>query len=74
MCDDRLFVCVQDRLGMPDSIEDFELDMLELAVEYDKDPDASRLSCQIVLSEELEGLTVRIPSRHVNYMDHIPFE
>lgn len=59
---------------MPDSIEDFELDMLELAVEYDKDPDASRLSCQIVLSEELEGLTVRIPSRHVNYMDHIPFE
>jgi ferredoxin len=59
---------------MPDSVEDFELDMLELAKEYDQDPDASRLSCQVVLTEELEGLTVKLPSSHTNYMDHLPFE
>ena len=78
---DRLLVrlgsgsrAAQDLLGMPDSIEEFELDMLELAKEYDKDPDASRLSCQIILSEELEGITVHLPSGHINYMDPIPFE
>eukprot|EP00039_Didymoeca_costata_P006056 m.87178 g.87178 ORF g.87178 m.87178 type:complete len:189 (-) comp13094_c0_seq1:1147-1713(-) len=62
------------RLKMPDSIEEFELDMLELAPDYEKDPDGSRLSCQIVLSEELEGVIVQLPSRTTNYMDHIPFE
>ena len=55
-------------------LEDFELDMLELAAEYDSDPDASRLSCQILLSPELDGLTVRLPGRTTNYMDHIPLD
>lgn len=57
---------------MPDSIEEFELDMLELAARYEEDPDASRLGCQIQLTTELEGLTVRLPDRTINYMDHIP--
>lgn len=59
---------------MPDGVDDFEVDMLELAREYDKDPDGSRLSCQIILSEALEGLTVKLPGSTTNYMDHVPFD
>lgn len=64
----------RERLGMPTSVEDFELDMLELAANYDDDPDASRLGCQIQLTTDLEGLTVRLPGRTINYMDHIPYD
>lgn len=38
---------------------DEELDMLDLAYEL---TDTSRLGCQIILSKELNGLEVRIPS------------
>jgi len=40
--------------------EDGEEDMLDMAFEPQKN---SRLSCQLVVSEELEGLIVRIPSK-----------
>ena len=42
------------------SKEDGEEDMLDMAFEPKKN---SRLSCQITISEELDGLTVNIPSR-----------
>eukprot|EP00040_Diaphanoeca_grandis_P038874 m.257594 g.257594 ORF g.257594 m.257594 type:complete len:208 (-) comp35462_c0_seq1:277-900(-) len=63
----------QARLGMPDKIEDFELDMVELAREYNKFPEASRLSCQIELTPALKGLRVKLPASTTNYMDDIPF-
>ncbi len=40
--------------------EDGEEDMLDMAFEPKKN---SRLSCQIVVSDELDGLTVDIPSK-----------
>ena len=40
--------------------EDGEEDMLDMAFEPKKN---SRLSCQIVVSDELEGLKVNIPSK-----------
>ena len=40
--------------------EDGEEDMLDMAFEPQKN---SRLSCQLVVSDELEGLIVRIPSK-----------
>ena len=40
--------------------EDGEEDMLDMAFEPKKN---SRLSCQIIVSDELDGLTVRIPSK-----------
>lgn len=46
-----------ERLGDP-SLE--EEDMLDLAVGLQA---TSRLGCQIVVSEELDGLTVQIPAR-----------
>lgn len=38
---------------------DEELDMLDLAYEL---TDTSRLGCQIILSKELNGLEVRVPT------------
>ena len=46
-----------DKLPMK---EDGEEDMLDMAFEPKKN---SRLSCQLVVSDELDGLTVDIPSR-----------
>mmetsp|Transcript_3309 Transcript_3309/g.4595 ORF Transcript_3309/g.4595 Transcript_3309/m.4595 type:complete len:156 (+) Transcript_3309:61-528(+) len=63
---------VDDRQRLP-PVEEFELDMLELASEYEHDPDASRLSCQLTLSPKLNGLRIRLPSKWTNYMDHIPY-
>tara|TARA_Y100000992_G_scaffold16317_1_gene9446 strand:+ start:66 stop:386 length:321 start_codon:yes stop_codon:yes gene_type:complete len=40
--------------------EDGEEDMLDMAFEPKQN---SRLSCQIVISDELDGLTVNIPSK-----------
>ena len=40
--------------------EDGEEDMLDMAFEPKKN---SRLSCQIIVSDELDGLTVNIPSK-----------
>ena len=42
--------------------------------EYETDPDASRLGCQLVLSEDLIGMKIQLPGKTVNYMDHIPFD
>jgi 2Fe-2S ferredoxin len=42
---------------LPDASEDEE-DMLDLAFALTK---TSRLGCQIIVSEELDGLTVRLP-------------
>ena len=40
--------------------EEAEVDMIDMAFEPKKN---SRLSCQIVVSDELDGLIVRIPSK-----------
>jgi 2Fe-2S ferredoxin len=40
--------------------EDAEVDMIDMAVEPKKN---SRLSCQLIVSNELEGLTVTTPSK-----------
>ena len=40
--------------------EDGEEDMLDMAFEPKKN---SRLSCQLIISDELDGLTVNIPSK-----------
>ena len=42
------------------SKEDGEEDMLDMAFEPKKN---SRLSCQIIVSDELDGLTINIPSK-----------
>ena len=43
-----------------DKPEDGEVDMIDMAFEPKKN---SRLSCQLIVSDELEGLTVDIPSK-----------
>lgn len=48
----------EDYEQLPDKPTDEELDMLDLA--YDL-TDTSRLGCQIILSEKLKGLEVRVP-------------
>ncbi len=40
--------------------EDAEVDMIDMAYESKKN---SRLSCQLIVSEELEGLTVTTPEK-----------
>lgn len=45
--------------ALPEKPTDEELDMLDLA--YDL-TDTSRLGCQIILSEKLNGLEVRVPA------------
>lgn len=45
--------------GLPEKPTDEELDMLDLA--YDLS-DTSRLGCQIILSEKLNGLEVQVPA------------
>lgn len=42
--------------------------------EYETDPDASRLGCQLILTEDLVGMKIQLPGTTTNYMDHIPFE
>ena len=42
------------------AMEELEQGMLEFAFDVD---DASRLSCQIEVSEQMDGMTVRMPSR-----------
>jgi 2Fe-2S ferredoxin len=49
---------------LPDATEDEE-DMLDLAFGLTR---TSRLGCQIILSEELDGLTVRLPAGTRNMM------
>jgi len=57
-----------DRVGPP--CED-EQDMLDLAY---KPSETSRLGCQVKITEDLDGLLIKIPGGAHNMMDHIPFE
>ncbi|WP_194094433.1 2Fe-2S iron-sulfur cluster-binding protein [Marivivens aquimaris] len=45
------------------SMEPMEEDMLDFA--YEVDPNTSRLSCQIKVKDELDGLVVRMPERQI---------
>ncbi|CAH0552766.1 unnamed protein product [Brassicogethes aeneus] len=45
--------------SLPEKATDEELDMLDLAYEL---KDTSRLGCQIILSEKLDGLEVKVPA------------
>lgn len=40
------------------SMSDDEMDMLEFAEDVDE---SSRLSCQVIITDELDGLVVRVP-------------
>jgi len=54
-------VYVQERwLGKLNKAEDGEQDMLDMAFEPKKN---SRLSCQILISEEIDGLVVTTPEK-----------
>ncbi|XP_050478454.1 adrenodoxin-like protein 2, mitochondrial [Bombus huntii] len=51
--------------ALPDKPTDEELDMLDLAYELTDTlvhNNQSRLGCQIVMSKELDGIEVRVPS------------
>lgn len=49
----------KDYDSLPEKPTDEELDMLDLAYEL---TDTSRLGCQIILSEQLDGLEVQVPA------------
>ena len=54
-------VYVEDKwLKRLSKAEDAEVDMIDMAYEPKKN---SRLSCQLIVSDELEGLEVNIPSK-----------
>ncbi|WP_299951897.1 2Fe-2S iron-sulfur cluster-binding protein [uncultured Ruegeria sp.] len=48
-----------DWVGKVPSVEQTEQDMLEFAL--DPNPELSRLTCQIKVTEDLDGLTVTLP-------------
>ena len=50
----------EEWLNKLEKIEDAEQDMLDMAFEPKKN---SRLSCQIIVKEELDGLVVNTPSK-----------
>lgn len=56
----HIIVAAEDFARLPRASEEEE-DMLDLAVGATR---TSRLSCQIVLTPELDGLTVSLPSEH----------
>ncbi|MEM9967784.1 MAG: 2Fe-2S iron-sulfur cluster-binding protein [Pseudomonadota bacterium] len=43
--------------------DDMEEDMLDFA--YEPDPNTSRLTCQLKVTDELEGLRVQMPERQI---------
>ncbi|XP_070158559.1 adrenodoxin-like protein 2, mitochondrial [Polyergus mexicanus] len=45
--------------NLPNKPTDEEMDMLDLAYEL---TDTSRLGCQIIMTEELDGIEIRVPS------------
>ncbi len=49
-----------DKLPAKDPMEE---DMLDFA--YQPDPEQSRLTCQLKVSDELDGLVVRMPERQI---------
>lgn len=56
-------IVAREWFGKLDDATEEEEDMLDLAADVQA---TSRLSCQIVLNEELDGLTVQIPDDSVN--------
>ena len=56
----HVIVAAEDFARLPRASEEEE-DMLDLAVGASR---TSRLACQIVLSPDLDGLTVRMPPEH----------
>lgn len=54
-----------DKLKL-DEPSDEELDMLDLAYGLE---DTSRLGCQIIVTKNFEGITVRVPKAHVDIRD-----
>ena len=60
----HVIVDAQDFAGLPPATEEEE-DLLDLAAHASR---TSRLSCQILLTEDLEALTVRIPPEARNWM------
>ena len=50
----------EEWLNKLDKPEDAEQDMIDMAFEPKKN---SRLSCQLIVSDDLDGLTVNIPSK-----------
>lgn len=56
----HVIVAPEDFGRLPPAVEEEE-DMLDLAVGAVR---TSRLACQILLTADLDGLTVRIPSEH----------
>jgi len=43
--------------------QDMELDMLDFA--YEPDPERSRLTCQIKVTDKLDGLVVQMPEKQI---------
>ncbi|RYY45635.1 MAG: 2Fe-2S iron-sulfur cluster binding domain-containing protein [Sphingomonadales bacterium] len=56
----HVIIAEEDFDRLPPAVEDEE-DMLDLAIGATR---TSRLACQILLTPEMDGLTVRIPSQH----------
>ena len=60
----HVIVAAEDFARLPAASEEEE-DLLDLAAHATR---TSRLACQIMMSEELESLTVRIPAAATNWM------
>jgi len=56
----HVIIAAEDFAKLPPAVEEEE-DMLDLAVGATR---TSRLSCQILLTPDLDGITVRMPSEH----------
>lgn len=52
-----------DWVGKLPEKEDMEEDMLDFA--YQPDPDRSRLTCQLKVSDALDGLVVQMPEKQI---------
>ena len=50
-------------VGKLPSLGDLEEDMLDFA--YEPDPERSRLTCQIKVTDDLDGLVVHMPERQI---------
>ena len=51
-------MCIRDRLDIIGKAEDLELDMLSIV---DDARDSSRLSCQIEVTQDMDGLVIKTP-------------
>lgn len=55
----HLIFTKEDYAKLPETPSDEEMDMLDLAFELS---DTSRLGCQVTLTEDMDGLVVKVPS------------